>query len=506
MRSKAIEIAAVGLGQCGGNIAAELYRRGYAAIALNTATSDLSSLTSGASKLPAELCFYIGVEGYDGAGGDAGYGRECIRRHSATIKQRVELFAQNADLVLVCAGLGGGTGSAVAELLSELAQLDLPIVVLATLPTDNESAIAKVNAVRAINEMVAQQRVLGYVFIDNARLAKDHGGMSFDRYYSEINRLIVDPLDALNRLNGRDELVPIRTLDGEDFRRLMLSSGILSFAVSKLPRLSAEALLDAVTEGLLHSHMHPDGYRFENITYLGLVIEAPESVLANAPFAMFEWLTEQIKAETHGAATYLGIYKSSSQDSQATLRVFASSQALPDGVQTVVEQATREGGQLQEKLQRNVSGLELGQLAALDLFRSNPGRRRTQPPVSVTQPIVNGFAASRPAPLPPPLPQRSSPPPAPGPAPTLTARWPADREFYDRLAEEFKTTDSAIVRRRLIDRLENDQKSDNALIRYYAVSTMTKLDSSLFTAALRLAAQDQDATVRSVAQKALERS
>lgn len=504
-RSKAIEIAAVGLGQCGGNIAAELYRRGYASIALNTATSDLSSLTSGASgasRLPPELCFYIGVEGYDGAGGDAGYGRECIRRHSTTIKQRVNLFAQNADLVLVCAGLGGGTGSAVAELLSELSELDLPIVVLATLPTDNESAIAKVNAVRAINEMVAQP-ALGFVFIDNARLAKDHGGMSFDRYYTEINRLIVEPLDALNRLNGRDELVPIRTLDGEDFRRLMLSNGILSFSVSKLPRLSAEGLLDAVTEGLLRSSMHPDGYRLENITYLGLVIEAPESILASAPFAMFEWLSEQIKAETRGAATYLGIYKSSTEDAQATLRVFASSQALPDGVQTVVEQATREGGQLQEKLQRNVSGLELGQLAALDLFRSNPGRRRgsPQPYVSATQTPANGTISPRiSAPMPPPLPQARSVPPAP-----VSPRWPAGREFYDLLAEEFKTTDSAVVRRRLLERLEHDQKSDNALIRYYAVSTMTKLDPNLFAAALRLAAQDQDATVRSVALKALER-
>jgi cell division protein FtsZ len=503
-RTKAIEIVAVGLGQCGGNIAAELYRRGYAAIALNTATSDLSSLANGASMLPAELCFYIGVEGYDGAGGDAGYGRECIRRHSATIKQRVELFAQNADIVLICAGLGGGTGSAVPELLAELSGLDLPVVVMATLPTDNESAIAKVNAVRAINDMVAQ-RVLGFVFVDNARLAKDHGGMSFDRYYAEINRLIVEPLDALNRLNSREELVPIRSLDGEDFRRLMLSSGILSFSISKLPRLSAESLLDAVTEGLLHSTMHPDGYRFENITYLGLVIEAPENVLANAPFAMFEWLSEQIKAETHGAAIYLGIYKSRSQDPQATLRVFASSQSLPDGVHTVVEQATREGGQLQEKLQRNVSGLELGEVAELDLFRSNPGRRRGTTPVAVP----NGVTPPPPkptivsAPVPPPLPQLRS---IPGPPPPVTPRWPADREFYERLAEEFRGTDSAVVRRRLLERLEQDQKSENALIRYYAVSTMTKLDPTLFAAALRLATQDQDATVRTVALKALERS
>jgi cell division GTPase FtsZ len=496
-RTRAIEIAAVGLGQGGGNIAAEFYRRGYAAIALNTATSDLSSLASGASTLPPELCYYIGIEGYDGAGGDSDYGRECIRRHAVSIRQRVELLAQPVDLVVICAGLGGGTGSAVSELLAELSELELPVVVLATLPTDHESAIAKVNAVRAINEMVTQ-RVLGFVYIDNARLAKEHGGVSFDRYFSEINRLIVEPLDALNQLNGRSDLVPVRSLDGEDFRRLMLSSGILSFQITKLARLSAEGMLDAVTEGLLRSNVHPDGYKFENITYLGLVIEVPESLLANTPFAMFEWLSEQLKTETQGAAIYLGIYKSRAQESQATLRVFASSQSLPDGVHAVLEHATREGEQLQAKLQRSVDGLELGQLAQFDLFRTSPGRRRgNQSPRP-----VNGVATlthTSNGAVPPALNAlRKTPPP-------LTRRWPAEREFYERLAQEFKEADTDVVKRRVVERLEQDQKSGNALIRYYAVSTMTKLDPDMFAEALRLATQDEDATVRRVAQKALER-
>jgi hypothetical protein len=54
--------------------------------------------------------------------------------------------------------------------------------------------------------------------------------------------------------------------------------------------------------------------------------------------------------------------------------------------------------------------------------------------------------------------------------------------------------------------LEQDQRSDNALVRYYAVSTMTKLDPELFATALRSATQDQDATVRSIALKALART
>ena len=60
---KAIEIVAVGLGQAGGNLAAELSRRGYRAIALNTATTDLSSLSKSGLSLPEEYRMYIGIDG-----------------------------------------------------------------------------------------------------------------------------------------------------------------------------------------------------------------------------------------------------------------------------------------------------------------------------------------------------------------------------------------------------------------------------------------------------------
>ena len=479
-QTKAIEIAVVGLGQGGGNIAAEFYRRGYPAIALNTASSDLSSLARGPIKLPPELCYYIGVEGYDGAGGDAGYGRECIRSHAAAVKQRVELLTRDTDALLICAGLGGGTGSALAELLTALADLDLPVLVLATLPTEHESAIAKVNAVRALNETVAHN-LLSFILIDNACLAKAHGGVSSDRYFAEINRLIAEPLDAFNRLNSREGLVPIRSLDGEDFRRLLLSSGVVSFSVAKLPRLSAEALLDAVTDGLLRSDMHPDGYRLENINYLGVVVEASDSVLANAPFSMFEWLSEQLKAETQGAAIYFGIYRSKAAlDAQTTtVRVVASSRSLPDGVHAVLEHATREGNLLQEKLKRSITCLELGKLVELNIVRHQRVRRR-------------GIARKR-------IPEAKR-----EAGQTTKPRWPVAREAYEHLAREFQATDSDVVRRSVQQKLEQDQKSSSALIRYYAVSTMSKLDRHRFEPALRLATRDADATIRTVALKALQ--
>ena len=513
---RAIEIVAVGLGQAGGNLAAELYRRGYRALALNTASTDLTSLSHSATPLPEEFRFYIGLEGYDGAGADIAYGRECIHTHAAKIRDRVAQHAADADVVLLTAGLGGGTGSAVSELIRTLSELTLPTVVLATLPNEHESGIAKVNAVRAINELV-KENVLGWVFVDNSRLAQNHGGVSFDRYYAEINKVIVEPIDAFNQLNSRDELSAIRSLDGEDYRTLLLSSGIMSFATASLQRLSGDAVVQALRDGLLHSHVQPEGFLLENISYLGVVIEAPESMLADTPFTFFEQINEQLKDETGGAAIYMGVYRTTAAKGQATLRVFASSQSLPDGVQEMVTQAKREGGQLRAKLQRGLSGLELGEIEEYELFRTGAGsaRRRVTEAAASEASIRTGIRSPLPRintgklpPRPSGLPQRDVVRPAVtslAPPHASSAPMP-DRDAYDQLVKEFKEADTDDIKKRVSERLEKDQKSDNSLIRYYAVRAMSKLDPDMFAAALQAATQDEDATVRAVAMKALNRS
>jgi cell division GTPase FtsZ len=519
---RAVEIVAVGLGQAGGNLAAELYRRGYRAMALNTATTDLSSLSHRSTLLPEEFRVYIGVEGHDGAGADLAYGRECVVTHAAKIRERVAAHTANADIVLLTAGLGGGTGSAVSELIRVLAELELPIIVLATLPSEHESGIAKVNAVRAISELV-KENVLGWLFVDNSRLARNHGDVSLDRYYPEINKIIMEPLDALNHLNSRNEITPIRSLDGEDIRSLMLSSGIMSFVTTTMPKLTGDGLIQAVRDGLLHNSVQPEGFQLENISYLGLVIEAPESMLADTPFTFFEQINEQLKDETGGAGIYMGVYRLNVAQPHATIRLFASSQSLPDGVQEMVGQAKREGGQLRAKLQRSLTGLDLGEIEEYELFRTSPGamrRRVTEgsdrpartsnrpPPPPAPRasamgmsaaPRVGGSVSSSPAINP------SIPPRINSLSPHANAPMP-DRDAYDQLVKEFKEADSADVKKRVSERLEKDQKSDNSLIRYYAVRAMSKLDSELFASALESATQDEDATVRAVAMKALNRT
>lgn len=546
---RALDIVAIGLGQGGGNIAAEFGRLGYKAIALNTAHTDLSSLAPGGnvaprsaeSALSRDQCVYIGLDGYDGAGADLNYGRECIRENASRIRDSVRAHAEGADVVILTAGLGGGTGSAVSELVDVLDELELPIVVLATLPGEHESGIAKVNAARGLSELV-KRRPYGWIFADNQRLAQNHGSVSLDRYFEAVNQVIVAPLDALNRLNDREGVHPLRTLDGEDFRRLLLSSGVLNYAEATLPELSVDAVINGIREALLSSGVMPAGFSLQEVAYMGVVLEAPASTLADTPFSFFEQLSEQLKNDTGGGAIYLGMYRNPEvRTGAARLRLIASSQSLPSGIQAVINDAKREGGTLRDKLRRAVDALDLGEIEDFDLFKTHartpPTRRRHE-----SHPDEDGLGDYLTAPRPAPAPavpvieaapatlagslaeQPGEPALEPGIEDRVTAEWnnggaasdngeatldrptmpssgPIHRtgnesDTYVKLADAFLNSSSSTTKRRIARRLDVAQHSESALIREHAAQAIGRIravDSQGFDEALSLEPEPQAA-------------
>lgn len=371
----------VGLGQAGGNLATEFFRRGYPALALNTAQTDLNSLDPGGvyPSLPGERRLYIGLDGYDGAGMDPDYAAECIRENAHQIREAVLRESEGADALFLTAGLGGGTGSALNQLVETLKDEGLPMVGLMTLPMDSESGIVKVNAVRAINQLV-DAPLDGWVFVDNARISKLNQDVSIVDYFAHINGRIAAPLDELNALNEREDLAAIRSFDGEDFRKLLLAGGVLSYNVLELPKLGTEAILSAVRSSLESGELMPSGFDLDSVAYLGLVIEAGEEELSQVSIGAFEEVEERLKAETQGAALYRGIYRTEGSKRPPLLRVIASTQSLPHRIREILSDAQREGLAIRDKLQEQLPTLELGELANLELFRPSARGRASERP------------------------------------------------------------------------------------------------------------------------------
>ncbi len=128
-----LTIKVFGVGGCGGNVVAQIDRAGFGgaqSIVLNTDSQALA-------QCPLPYKFNLGLElnGGLGAGGDPERGRAAAEQDEARLRE----LCTGVDLVFICAGLGGGTGTGAGPVLARVAKacgaLALAFV---TLPFDCE--------------------------------------------------------------------------------------------------------------------------------------------------------------------------------------------------------------------------------------------------------------------------------------------------------------------------------------------------------------------------------
>jgi cell division GTPase FtsZ len=393
----ALRLWAIGLGQAGGNLAADWHARGYKAIAVNSARADLRALErSSRMHLDAKAQIYAGIEGSDGAGKDPEYGRACLLANADAIRDKVQKDLGDADALVIFAGLGGGTGSACGTLVEILAELEIPMMTVTTLPARGESGIVQVNAVKAVNALVAAE-LHGRLFIDNNRLDDAFKRLDPLSYYPEVNHAVLEFLDTFNRLNARDDLTAIRSFDAEDFRKVLLSGAIVQGNVGPVSvegNLDAEALVQQVQDAINGGDFFSEGLSLKDVAYLSMVLMGPEKALKSTTMRDLNAAAEKLKEETGGGAVYEGLYVDES-GKELMAFVLAASLALPDRVKELVDVARDDGTRLAEKIQEEIPSLELSALDGLQLFRV-PGKVVARPtattrpkPRPVTQQVLD---------------------------------------------------------------------------------------------------------------------
>lgn len=417
MNDHSLDLCAIGLGQAGGFMAAEWRRRGYRAIALHTARADRRALSGRQPglELGAEDQLDIAIDGAEGAGRDAAFGGRAVRTHADAITTAVKSRLAGADAFVIMAGLGGGTGSAVVDLIDVLLKEDVPIVVVATLPSDGESGIAKVNAARAIDAIV-KANIAGCVFVDNGRLLEAFPGTDVVSFFQKVNAKVLGPLDELNRLNAREDHWSLRSFDGEDLRKVLLSSGTLLVHTARLKDgvLAAADVMDVVDKAVDGGDFLARGNSLEQAAYVSVLVAGPEKALRAIPMQVFEELNSELKRKTGGAAVFDGLYVGPDSE-PLRCAVLISSLALPKRVASLIESAAREGAQLAKKIARDVAPIDTTVLDGLSLFRGTRGAGSMPPMPAPSASTSLPPTAARPSPSP----AAERPAPAPVVAPPM---------------------------------------------------------------------------------------
>ncbi|MFC7020040.1 MULTISPECIES: tubulin/FtsZ family protein [Haloarcula] len=259
-----MKVVLIGVGQAGGKITQSIaefdYEMGFEAVrgalAVNTARADLQNLD-----IDTTLIGQDRVKGH-GVGGDNELGAQVMQENAAEVLDDLDgRLTSEAEAVVVVAGLGGGTGSGGAPMLTrELKRIyDIPVYVLGVLPGRDEGGIYQANAGRSLKTTAREADSLLLVDNDAWRGSGDSVAAGYERINDAISQRVGLLLASGETTEGVGESVVdsseiINTLRGGG----LASLGYASATASEDPAENVNVVTSVTRKALLSSMSLPN--------------------------------------------------------------------------------------------------------------------------------------------------------------------------------------------------------------------------------------------------------
>jgi cell division GTPase FtsZ len=230
----AFKIGIVGVGQCGNNIAQAFHRMGYRRVLLvNTAQTDLNSIEDKIPKLLIDK---------QGAGKDPAIGKARVEAKATEIRNGIlREFGEDFEKIIVCLGLGGGTGSGGGPAVVKIAK-DIvkgrggnparDVIAIVTLPDPNMDGPRQCfNALAAYGQIANLD--VPMIIIDNAQVGSIIRA-KLTEGWTPINTWIVRTFHMFNMYANMPS--DLGAFDGNDLNDV-ISRGRLLFSAFRVTSL-----------------------------------------------------------------------------------------------------------------------------------------------------------------------------------------------------------------------------------------------------------------------------
>ena len=213
-------IKVIGAGGAGNNMVNWLYQKGVKGAEIIACNTDMQHL----SVTEADRKFLIGRETTRGlgCGGFPERGTESAQEQMNDIKESLK----GSDMVFVCAGMGGGTGTGAAHVIAEVAR-DLGSIVIGTVTMPFKIERARVDKaefglqqLRKVSDTV--------IVIDNNRLVQIAGNLPIQQAFAVANELIATMIKGIVETIAVPSLV---NLDYADVKAIMSNGGVAAIGV-----------------------------------------------------------------------------------------------------------------------------------------------------------------------------------------------------------------------------------------------------------------------------------
>jgi cell division protein FtsZ len=235
-------IVVVGCGGAGNNTVNRLYNigvEGADTIAINTDKQHLQMVEAD-TKILVGKSLTNGL----GAGGDPKMGERAAEMAQGTLKD----VLSDADLVFVTAGMGGGTGTGAAPVISKLAKEQGAIVVGMVSTPFNVERARTVKAEEGLERL--REEADSIIVLDNNRLLEYVPNLPIGKAFSVMDQIIAETVKGISETITQPSLI---NLDYADMQAIMDQGGVAVMLVGETQdkNKTEEVVKDAMNHPLL---------------------------------------------------------------------------------------------------------------------------------------------------------------------------------------------------------------------------------------------------------------
>ncbi len=235
-------IKVVGVGGAGCNMVTWLYRKGIEGAEIIAANTDAKHLqiTEAHKKILLGPNTRRGL----GAGGFPEAGAEAAKESIAELKDALK----GSDMVFICAGMGGGTGTGAAPIVAEIAKMEGAIVIgVVTMPFKMEGTRQEKAEMGLAN---LRRHCHTVIVIDNNRLLELAGNLPLKKAFALANEIVAVMIQGIVETIQLPSYVQ---LDFADVKAVMSEGGlaVIGIGESASERRAEEAVNKALKHPLL---------------------------------------------------------------------------------------------------------------------------------------------------------------------------------------------------------------------------------------------------------------
>ncbi|MFH1649304.1 MAG: cell division protein FtsZ [Candidatus Woesearchaeota archaeon] len=276
-------IKVIGVGGAGNNMVNWLYTKGVKGAEIIATNTDQQHLNMTACDkkilMGRELTRGLGCGGFPTKGYDAAH------ESQAAIKEAL----QGADMIFLCAGMGGGTGTGAASYTAKIAK-DAGAIVIGTVTMPFNIERARIDKAE-IGLQQLRENSDTVIVIDNNRLVKIAGNLPVQQAFAVANELVATMIKGIVETIAVPSLV---NLDFADVKAIMSDGGVAAIGIGSSDTKNrvdecvhaalSNPLLDISYEGaegaLIHVEGGPD-LTLDEISKIGELVTSKMSDDAN---------------------------------------------------------------------------------------------------------------------------------------------------------------------------------------------------------------------------------